>query len=61
MKKIRHGLGIYKHDGNEYEGEFADDKMHGHGEQGRFRIHACLQGFFGGAKLMGQTVSVSRA
>lgn len=31
MKKVRHGVGIYKLDGNEYEGEFFKDKMHGHG------------------------------
>uniref|UniRef100_A0A6U4VGE9 MORN repeat-containing protein 5 n=2 Tax=Hemiselmis andersenii TaxID=464988 RepID=A0A6U4VGE9_HEMAN len=30
-KKMRHGVGVYKHDGNEYEGEFVKDKMQGKG------------------------------
>mmetsp|Transcript_43086 Transcript_43086/g.105349 ORF Transcript_43086/g.105349 Transcript_43086/m.105349 type:complete len:161 (+) Transcript_43086:67-549(+) len=28
---VRHGIGVYKLDGNEYEGEWVQDKMHGHG------------------------------
>ena len=30
--QFRHGQGIYKLDGNVYEGEWDLDKMHGHGE-----------------------------
>mmetsp|Transcript_26172 Transcript_26172/g.86081 ORF Transcript_26172/g.86081 Transcript_26172/m.86081 type:complete len:105 (-) Transcript_26172:452-766(-) len=29
---VRNGVGIYKLDGNIYEGEWVADKMHGHGE-----------------------------
>ena len=28
---MRHGIGVYKQDGNEYEGEWVMDKMQGHG------------------------------
>jgi hypothetical protein len=56
MKKIRHGVGTYKHDGNEYEGEFADDKMHGHGEQGPFHAPMPARVYRGAQLLEGQTM-----
>eukprot|EP00961_Rhodomonas_salina_P295533 3935545-Rhodomonas_salina.6 len=31
MIRVRHGPGVYKLDGNVYEGEWQDDKMQGHG------------------------------
>eukprot|EP00286_Rhodomonas_abbreviata_P015758 CAMPEP_0181340288 /NCGR_PEP_ID=MMETSP1101-20121128/29756_1 /TAXON_ID=46948 /ORGANISM="Rhodomonas abbreviata, Strain Caron Lab Isolate" /LENGTH=159 /DNA_ID=CAMNT_0023451407 /DNA_START=13 /DNA_END=492 /DNA_ORIENTATION=- len=31
MTRVRHGTGVYKLDGNVYEGEWVQDRMHGHG------------------------------
>lgn len=31
-KPVKNGIGVYKLDGNEYEGEWVSDKMQGHGE-----------------------------
>jgi hypothetical protein len=38
VKKLpyRQGQGVYKLGGNEYEGEWVADKMHGHGECEQF-------------------------
>ncbi len=34
VKKLpmRHGIGVYKKDGNEYEGQWTKDEMQGHGK-----------------------------
>jgi hypothetical protein len=37
--QFRQGQGVYKLDGNVYEGEWVLDKMHGHGKILPFRSH----------------------
>lgn len=50
---IRSGKGVYKLDGNEYEGDWVDDKMHGQGNF-RFMGGSVYNGNFDDNKFHGQ-------
>lgn len=42
-KPVKNGIGVYKLDGNEYEGEWVSDKMQGHGMAISFwQSNACI-------------------